>query len=167
MIVDVALHRVLKPNCANVFVNCCNAIHASGWHEHISVTNCFHGKVPCQILSTPTWLELLRDELRILPSATREEDEPLKTAGPLLEELTSLLTLDRGWLLVGCVHPPLRIPTELPTEESLEPGLKVFGVAGSIEPALSILWSLLGSFEPRLTTCGDEGSAEPLLKDLR
>lgn len=114
-----------------------------------------------------SWLELPIDELKILPSATREEEEPLKTAGPLLEELTSLPTLDRGWLLPTCVHPPLRIPAELPREESLEPDLKVFGDAGSAEPPRTILWSLLGSFEPRLTACGDEGSAEPLLKDLR
>ena len=87
------------------------------------MTNCLHGKVTCQILSTPTW-----SELKILPS---EEEEALKTAGPLLGELTSLLTLDRGWLLVGCVDPLLRIPNELPVDESLEPDLKVFGEAGS------------------------------------
>ena len=94
-----------------------------------------------QILSTPTWFELLTDELKILPSAgcTGEEDETLNRAEPLLGELTSLLTLDRGWLVTGCIHPLLRIPTELPTEESLEPGLKVFGDAGSTEPPLNIL----------------------------
>lgn len=104
--------------------------------------------------------------MNILPSAgcACEEDEPLNRAGPLLEQLASLLTLERGWLLTGCtIQPLLRIPTELPTEESLEAGLKVFGEAGSTEPPLTIL----GSLEPRLATCGDEGSAEPLLKDLR
>ena len=105
--------------------------------------------------------------MKILPSAAREEEEALKTAGPLLEELTSLLTLDWAWVLVGCVDPLLKIPNELPTDESLEPDLKVFGEAGSTEPPLTILCSLLRSFKPRLTTCGDEGSAEPLLKDLR
>ena len=105
--------------------------------------------------------------MKILPSAARGEEEALKTAGPLLEELTSLLTLDMAWVLVGCVDPLLRIPNELAADESLDPDLKVFGDAGSAEPPRTILWSLLGSFEPRLTTCGDEGSAEPLLKDLR
>jgi len=46
---------------------------------------------------TLSWLELLRDELKILPSeGAGDEDELLKRAGPLLEQLTSLLTLDRG-----------------------------------------------------------------------
>ena len=108
------------------------------------MTNCLHGKVTCQILGTPTWLEL-----KILPSAAKEEEEEaLKTAGPLLGELTSLPTLDKGWLLVGCADPLLKIPNELPVDESLEPDLKVFGEAGSTEPPLTILCS----FKPRLIT---------------
>ena len=110
-----------------------------------------------QNLNAPTLFEL-----KILPSAAREEDEPLKTAGPRLG--TSLLTLDKGWMF----DPLLRLPKELPTEESLEPGLKVFGEGGSTELPLNILCSLFfWLFDPRLITCGEEGSAEPFLNDLR
>ena len=64
----------------------------------------------------------------------------LKRAGPRLERLPPPPSLF-AWLLVeGLVEPILRIPNELPIEDSLGPGRRIFeGVPGSTEPLLSSL----------------------------
>lgn len=92
--------------------------------------------LPCCAAAHLPWSDLHADELE----ARELVEEVLKRAGPRLERLPPPPSLF-AWLLVeGLVEPLLRIPNELPIEDSLGPGRRIFeGVPGSTEPLLSSL----------------------------
>ena len=102
-------------------------------------TNVWHRKQFAQFwaLRITWWSDLHADELE----ARELVEEVLKRAGPLLERLPPPPPSLFAWLLVkGLVEPLLRIPNELPIEDSLDPGRRIFeGVTGSTEPPLSNL----------------------------